>query len=138
MLAESRRTLIVDILGRSKDGVVTIASLSRQFGVSEMTIRRDLDWLASHAMVTRVRGGAVAHSSRDEKPFGDRLGDFGPQKKAVAWAAAQHVGDGDRIILDAGTTTQQLASALVTMKLRLTVVTNNVAAVARACPRAAD
>lgn len=128
MVAETRRSQIVDILGRSQDGIVSIESLSRRFGVSEMTIRRDLDWLASRAMVTRVRGGAVAHSSRDEKPFGDRLGDFGPQKKMIADTAARLVEKGDRIILDAGTTTQQLASALVALNLRLTVVTNNVAA----------
>jgi DeoR/GlpR family transcriptional regulator of sugar metabolism len=130
MLAETRRARIIDILGRSQDGVVSIENLSRQFGVSEMTIRRDLDWLATRAMVTRVRGGAVAHSSRDEKPFGDRLGDHGPQKTAIAWAAARLVNDGDRIILDAGTTTQQIASALIT-RPRLTVITNNVAAVAQ-------
>jgi DeoR family fructose operon transcriptional repressor len=130
VLAETRRARIVDILGRSPDGVASIASLSRQFGVSEMTIRRDLDWLASRAMVTRVRGGAVAHSSRDEKPCGDRLGYYGPQKMAIAWAAAQFVKDGDRIILDAGTTTQQIASALLT-RPRLTVITNNVAAMAQ-------
>lgn len=130
MVAEARRAQIVDILGGSQDGVVSIECLSRKFGVSEMTIRRDLDWLASRAMVTRVRGGAVAHSSHDEKPFGDRLGDFGPQKKAIADAAAQLVKKGDRIILDAGTTTQQLAAALVATNMRLTIVTNNVAAMA--------
>ena len=135
MVTEVRRAQIVDILGRSQDGVVAIESLSRQFGVSEMTIRRDLDWLAAHAMVTRVRGGAVAHSSRDEKPFGDRLGDFGPQKRAIADAAARRVRKGDRIILDSGTTTQQLAAALAAMNMRLTVVTNNVAAVAELAPR---
>ncbi len=136
MLPDSRRARIVDILGHSPDGVVSIASLSRQFSVSEMTIRRDLDWLASRTMVTRVHGGAIAHSDRDEKPFGDRLADASPEKKAIAWVAAQLVNDGDRVILDAGTTTQQLAANL-TNHSGLTVITHNVAAVAELadCPQ---
>lgn len=128
MLAQARRTRIVDILGRSPDGVVTIKSLSEQFGVSEMTIRRDLDWLQSQALVNRVRGGAVAQTSREEMPFGDRLREAGVQKKAIAWAAVQLVNEGDRIILDGGTTTQQIAASLA-CKTDLTVITNNIAAV---------
>jgi DeoR family fructose operon transcriptional repressor len=128
MLAQARRSRIVDILARSEDGVVTLKSLSDQFGVSEMTIRRDLDWLQSQALVNRVRGGAVAQAGREEMPFSDRLRTAGAQKKAIAWAAVGLVADGDRIILDGGTTTQQIAANLG-CKNGLTVITNNVAAV---------
>jgi DeoR family fructose operon transcriptional repressor len=128
MLAQIRRQRIVDILGWSPDGVVTLKSLSAQFGVSEMTIRRDLDWLQSQALVHRVRGGATAQTGREEMPFSDRLRAAGPQKKAIAWAAVRLVNDGDRIILDGGTTTQQIAANLA-RRTALTVITNNVAAV---------
>jgi DeoR family fructose operon transcriptional repressor len=129
MLPETRRLQILDSLTRSAGQAVTVAELSRVLGVSDMTIRRDLDWLAERAIVTRVHGGALLYShTEDEKPFRVRLMDFNPQKKSIGWAAAQLVKDGDRIILDAGTTTQQVASHL-SGKKNLTVITNNLAVI---------
>jgi DeoR family fructose operon transcriptional repressor len=124
MLAETRRLQIIDQLTRAAGREVSVADLSQQLGVSEMTIRRDLDWLAEKNLINRVHGGALLHQSDIEKPFGDRLTDFSPQKKDIGWAAAQWIHDGDRIILDAGTTTQQIAHHLST-KLNLTIITNN-------------
>jgi len=129
MLPETRRLQILDSLARSAGQAVTVTALSRELGVSAMTIRRDLDWLAERAIVTRVHGGALLYSqTEDEKPFRDRLMDFNPQKKSIGWAAAQLVKDGDRIILDAGTTTQQVASHL-SGKKNLTAITNNLAVI---------
>jgi DeoR family fructose operon transcriptional repressor len=125
MLSETRRLNIVNLLANDLTKAVSVAELSQRLGVSEMTIRRDLDWLAERSLVTRVHGGAVAFQGPEiEKSFTDRLGDSGPQKKSVGWAAAQLVRDGDRIILDAGTTTQQVAGNL-TCHQNLTVITNN-------------
>jgi len=127
MLPETRRLQILDRLTRSAGQAITVSELSRELGVSEMTIRRDLDWLAERAIVTRVHGGALLYSHAEvEKPFRERLMDFNPQKKSIGWAAAQLVKDGDRIILDAGTTTQQVVSHL-SGKQNLTVITNNLA-----------
>jgi DeoR family transcriptional regulator, fructose operon transcriptional repressor len=129
MLPETRRLQILDRLTRSAGQAVTVAELSRALGVSEMTIRRDLDWLAERAIVTRVHGGALLYLRPEaEKPFRDRLMDYNPQKKSIGWAAAQLVNDGDRIILDAGTTTQQVACHLAN-KRSLTVITNNLAVI---------
>lgn len=125
MPAEARRLLIIDLLGKSGTGVVAVAALARQLRVSEMTIRRDLDWLEQHAVLTRVHGGAISHQKDEEKPFDDRLLQSNPQKSAIGWAAAQLVRNGERIILDAGTTTQQLSRNLSGCSA-LTVITNNI------------
>jgi len=124
MLANTRRLKIVDQLTRAAGREVAIVDLSQQLGVSEMTIRRDLDWLAEKKLVTRVHGGAVLHQPDIEKPFGDRLTDFSPQKQDIGWAAAQLIHDNERIILDAGTTTQQIIRHL-TGRTGLTILTNN-------------
>jgi DeoR family transcriptional regulator, fructose operon transcriptional repressor len=125
MPAESRRLLIMDYINRTGNGVVSVADLALMLGVSEMTVRRDLDWLEQRTLLTRVHGGAVAAQYDFEKPFGDRIKEYNPQKKSIGWAAAQLVKDGDRIILDAGTTTQQIAQHLSTHS-NLTVITNNI------------
>lgn len=125
MPAEARRLQIIDLLERSNMGVVSVRDLARHFHVSEMTIRRDLDWLEEHSILTRVHGGAVALQKEEEKPFGDRLQESNPQKISIGWAAAKLVQDGDRIILDAGTTTQQVARNLHRHS-SLTVITNNI------------
>ena len=68
MLAEQRRQEVLNTV-RSGQTVET-ATLAKRFGVSEMTIRRDLDELADRGLLRRVRGGAVqARSLRYEPPF---------------------------------------------------------------------
>ena len=92
MLSETRRLSIVNLLAHDLTKAVSVAELSERLGVSEMTIRRDLDWLARRSLATRVHGGAVAFQGPEiEKAFSDRLGDSRPQKKSVGWAAAQLV-----------------------------------------------
>jgi DeoR family fructose operon transcriptional repressor len=125
MPALARRMQIFDLLGKSGTGVVSVTVLARQLGVSEMTIRRDLDWLEQRSVLTRVHGGAISYQKDEEKPFEDRLLQSNPQKAAIGWAAAQLVQDGDRIILDAGTTAQRIAQNL-SGRSRLTVITNNI------------
>ena len=123
--SESRRIRILEQIRRSPDGVVSISQLSQALSVSEMTIRRDLDWLAERRILARVHGGAVAYPGAPSEPaFGDRLNDFNPQKQAIGWAAAQLVKDGERIILDAGTTTRHVARNLA-VRQGLTILTNN-------------
>ena len=125
MPAEARRLQIIDLLGKSGTGVVSVTVLARQLGVSEVTIRRDLDWLELHSVLTRVHGGAISYQKDEEKPFDDRVLQSNPQKSIIGWAAAQLVRSGERIILDAGTTTQQLARNLAGCGA-LTVITNNI------------
>jgi DeoR/GlpR family transcriptional regulator of sugar metabolism len=137
-LAESRRLKIIDLLNHAGDGVVSIADLSREMAVSEMTVRRDLDWLEERSILRRVHGGAVASQQAEEldRPFADRSASASLQKQDIGWAAAQLIQDGDRIILDAGTTTQQIARH-IGCRMSLVVITNNLPAAVElaACPQ---
>jgi DeoR family fructose operon transcriptional repressor len=126
MLAEQRRLRIATYVRQQESGVVTVAELSQMLGVSDMTIRRDLAYLESQAVLRRVHGGAIAYQQEDvEKPFSYRSTQANPQKKVIGWLAAQIVSDHERIILDAGTTTLQVANNL-TCKSHITVITNNI------------
>lgn len=125
MLAELRRLRIAEYVRQHESGIVTIAELSQLVAVSDMTIRRDLETLEHQSILRRVHGGAVAlQQANGEKSFKYRTTRADPQKQIIGWLAAQLVGDGNRIILDAGTTTLQVAYNL-TCKERLTVITNN-------------
>ena len=126
MLAELRRLRIAEYVRQHESGIVTIAELSQFLAVSDMTIRRDLALLEHQSILRRVHGGAVAiQQANGEKSFKYRTTRADPQKQIIGWLAAQLVSDGDRIILDAGTTTLQVAYNL-TCKERLTVITNNI------------
>lgn len=126
MLAELRRLRIAEYVRQHESGVVTVAELSHLLDVSDMTIRRDLALLERQAVLRRVHGGAVAiQQTNREKSFKYRATRADPQKQIIGWLAAQLVRDGDRVILDAGTTTLQVAKNL-TCKERLTVITNNI------------
>jgi DeoR/GlpR family transcriptional regulator of sugar metabolism len=92
---------------------VVVAELAREFGVSEMTIRRDLKELDQDGVLVRVRGGAVRHASRSfEPPRSDRATSEPSAKRAIGRAAAALLEQGDSAILDVGTTTGELARAL--------------------------
>jgi len=124
VLAQERRSRIVEILHQRENGLASVAELSEAFGVSTMTVRRDLDWLEGRGLLRRVRGGAVRYPGLiDEKSFRERGGEASQEKQAIGWTAAQLVRDGDRIILDAGTTTLQVARNL-TDRRDVTAVTN--------------
>lgn len=126
MLAELRRLRIAEYVRGHESGVVTVAELSQLLGVSDMTIRRDLAYLESKAVLRRVHGGAVAYPLLEgDKPFITRSSQADAQKRLIGWLASQLVQDDERVILDAGTTTLQIAYNL-TCKSRLTVITNNI------------
>jgi DeoR/GlpR family transcriptional regulator of sugar metabolism len=94
-------------------GECGFAELAEDFGVSEMTIRRDLEMLEAEGLVRRVRGGAISVVSRAyEPPFAIRATTASDAKEAIGTAAALLVNDGDTVIVDVGTTTMALARAL--------------------------
>jgi len=109
--------------------VISVTGLAKLLDVSEMTIRRDLDWLEERSILTRVHGGAMATRRTKKRLLTTGCRSQNPQKSAIGWAAAQLVGEGEQIILDAGTTTQQLARNLAGRN-GLTVITNNI----HSCP----
>ncbi len=102
------------------DGRVKVAELAQSFGVSEMTIRRDLDVLAEEGMVQRVRGGATALGPQ---PFAARFGRQAKAKERIVAKLLDLVGDGGAIGIDASTTLQRLAGSIRNAR-DLTVLTN--------------
>ncbi|MFJ7158150.1 DeoR/GlpR family DNA-binding transcription regulator [Streptomyces sp. NPDC101118] len=123
-LAQQRRALILDAVRR--DGAVRVADLVERLGVSDMTVRRDLDALAARGAVEKVYGGAVAVSgTRAEEPgFDTKSGLQGAAKAAIAEAAAGLVEPGAVVAVSAGTTACAVAARLLEVE-RLTLVTNS-------------
>lgn len=123
MLAAQRRDRILDLVRRA--GAVRVKELTRTLGVSDMTIRRDLEVLDSQGLLEKVHGGAtVSRSSTDEPGFEAKWVRERQQKEAIAARAALLVEPGAAIALGAGTTTWTLAHPLRLIP-RLTVVTNS-------------
>ncbi|MGW2210920.1 DeoR/GlpR family DNA-binding transcription regulator [Streptomyces sp. NPDC001781] len=125
LLAEQRRALIVDEVRRR--GGVRVNELTRQLGVSDMTVRRDLDALARQGVLEKVHGGAVpvVEASTHEPGFEAKSGLEATAKEEIARAAARLVAPGSAIALSGGTTTYTLARQLLEVP-DLTVVTNSV------------
>jgi DeoR family transcriptional regulator of aga operon len=111
--ASVRRARILELLAAA--GFVKVAELSPVFGVSEVTIRSDLDSLESEGRLDRVHGGAVTSTSsrRTEPAFEEALGSLWDEKLRIAAHAAALVSSGDSVIIDVGTTAAALARALV-------------------------
>ncbi|SFB92180.1 transcriptional regulator, DeoR family [Nocardioides terrae] len=123
MLAEQRRRAILSELRRT--GAVKVADLTDLLGVSEMTIRRDLEQLSTDGLAEKVHGGAVLGGSAIFEPgFAAKSQLAGPAKQAIAAAATAMVRPGSAIALSAGTTTWAMAR-LVAHVADLTVVTNS-------------
>jgi len=125
MLARHRQSLILEDVRRA--GSARVSDLTQRLGVSDMTIRRDLEALAQAGLIEKVHGGAVLPGvpSSHEPGFEAKSVLAKPQKEAIARAAADLVKPGTAIALSAGTTTFALAGQLLDMA-GLTIVTNSV------------
>jgi DeoR/GlpR family transcriptional regulator of sugar metabolism len=125
MLAGQRRMLIAEEVRRR--GAVRVSELTALLGVSDMTIRRDLDVLAGSGQIEKVHGGATARAkqSTDEPGFEAKSHRQFREKEAIALAARRLVEPGQAIALGAGTTTWRLAHHLRDVP-DLTVVTNSI------------
>lgn len=125
---ENRRTAILDELRQNQ--AVQVADLSKRFGVSEVSIRRDLTHLEVAGALRRIHGGAVAapKTRTEPPPLMATTSDHLPEKIRIGQAAAALIAPGDRVICDSGTTVLQVAAQLP-MGLRqsgdLTVITNS-------------
>jgi DeoR/GlpR family transcriptional regulator of sugar metabolism len=124
-LAGQRQQLIVDEVRRR--GAVRVSELTELLGVSDMTVRRDLDVLAAAGLLEKVHGGATApgRPSAHEPGFEAKSHRQLEEKEAIARAAAELVEPGRAIGLTAGTTTWRLAHHLLDVP-DLTVVTNSI------------
>ncbi len=106
---------------------VSVSDLARQFGVSEMTIRRDLRALEDQAQIQRTHGGAMLTERMIlEFSYRDRREQHREAKRAIAAEARKLVRPGQRLILDTGTTSLELAT-LLRDERDLTVITPSLA-----------
>src|SRR3954449_6127637 len=101
---------------------VRVGELSERFGISEVTVRSDLDALAAQGDVQRIRGGAIPR----EHAFEVSETSFAAEKLAIGRAAAELIRDGETLLMEVGTTLAATARALVArLELRnVTVFTN--------------
>ncbi|WP_433242235.1 DeoR/GlpR family DNA-binding transcription regulator [Streptosporangium sp. CA-135522] len=125
MLAQQRQQAILERVRSS--GGVRVADLVRELGVSDMTIRRDLEVLAERGLVEKVHGGATAAGpgSTEEPGFAAKSMRQQAEKEAIAQHAAALVRPGTAIALSAGTTTWTLAHFVIDVP-DLTVITNSI------------
>src|ERR1700730_1263108 len=108
---DPRRQQMLNLL--EETGTLNVAELADRFGVSLVTIRKDLDELGAEGLLERTFGGAeFSHRSRFNRSFLQRALEHRQEKLAIATAAFGYIKDGDTIILDAGTTTLVLAQLL--------------------------
>ena len=90
-----------------------VGELSSRFGVSEVTVRGDLDSLAAKGKVHRVGGGAIPRLlSSQEQLFEDSISSFAAEKVAIGRAAAGLLEDGETVLIDVGTTAAATARAI--------------------------
>lgn len=122
MLAETRRRLLLDLI--AKRGFASLPELVESLGVSESTVRRDLESLDQAGAIKRTHGGAVCSDDGRTLPaFDERTTTAMAEKRAIGRTAAQLIDDGDTVLLDGGTTTYEVARALVGRPVQ--VVTNS-------------
>lgn len=134
LLAEPRRMRILEWL--QEEGSARVRDLSSAFGVSEATIRQDLERLDSEGYISREHGGAYLKSIPQQvQSMSLQHGQNMDKKRAIGEAAAALVNDHDTLIIDSGTTTTQFAENLK-VRQDLNIITNalNIALILGAIP----
>jgi len=122
-LAARRRQRLVALV--EARGSARLEELSAALGVSQATVRRDLNAISASGRVRRVHGGVVALDGRlDEPQFDVKAGTAAVEKARIAAAAVKLLGPTDTIYLDSGSTVLAVARLLHGWD-RLTVVTNS-------------
>lgn len=109
---QERWIALLDILGR--DGRLDVGLAADELGVSAATIRRDLDHLATQQLLSRTRGGAAAASVAYDLPLRYKIGRATQEKFRIGTAAAALIRPGSVVAVNGGTTTSEVARALVT------------------------
>ncbi len=124
MFALERQKMIIDLLNQT--GAVSVSRLSEEMGVTEETVRRDLEKLEKQELLRRTHGGALPiDDSSNELSLNKRKSTNVEAKQALAKIAADMVATGDTIFLDASTTTFYMAQEIKRMKQAVTVITNS-------------
>ena len=105
-------------------GFASIESLAQNFGVTPQTIRRDINELTESGLIRRYHGGAGLCSSVENVAYTTRKVLCLPEKRRIARILAGQIPDNASLFIDIGTTTEEVAKALLDHK-GLRVITNN-------------
>ena len=119
---EERHDAILSKL--ENDDVVRISDLSKQFGVSPATIRKDMRALEREGLLRRTHGGAIKPQPEREMKLETAVVSARDEKVRIGKAAAQLVHDDDLLFIQAGTTCRELVRALAGRR-NLTIFTND-------------
>ena len=124
MLAIERRREILSRL--AANGKVIVTELARDFGVTEETIRRDLEKLDNEGLASKTYGGAVSkHSPTLDLPYNVRESVNVEAKQRIADKICSLISDGERIMLDSSSTALYVVKKIKEIK-NLTIITNSV------------
>ena len=128
-LAIERRMNIVKAVNMHK--TATVAEIAEWLETSSATVRRDLTWLDEQGLIARTRGGATAINylsqsllRRSIPAYELRLNEYIEEKQAIGQSAAEHIHDGETIMLDASSTNHYMLPLLAN-KRDLTIITNS-------------
>ena len=124
MLAIERRNAITSRL--NMDGKVIVTDLAQEFGVTEETIRRDLEKLDNEGLAKKTYGGAVANKSLNiDLPSSVRKRANVELKQRIAEKIALMINDGDYVMADASSTAMFVIKC-IKHKKNITLITNSV------------
>lgn len=124
MLALERQKKILELL--SIEGAVMVSKLSAELGVTDETVRRDLEKLEAKEMLRRTHGGALPMDEGSYELSLEKRKVLNVEaKQAIAHKAVQYIASGDSVFLDASTTTFYMAKEIKNMK-NVTVITNSI------------
>ena len=115
-----RQKRLLDAL--TNQGRIEVSTLAVQLGVSQVTVRKDLDQLGKLGLIKREHGMAVLGSSDD---LNSRLAYHYDQKKRIAKLAAASVEPGETVLIESGSCCALLAEDLAVSDLGITIVTNS-------------
>jgi DeoR/GlpR family transcriptional regulator of sugar metabolism len=123
-LEERRKDILTWILDH---GRVSVSELSEHYGVSEVTIRADLQALENQELILRTHGGAIPNKPElTDIALNKRIEKEVEEKSRIGQAAARLISHGETIFLDSSTTSLAIARQLINIS-DLTVVTNSLA-----------
>ena len=117
---DDRTSRILELLVSEKK--LEVAELSEHLGVSQVTVRKDLDAMEAQGLITREHGFAVLSGTDDIK---GRLAWHYEEKRKIARRAADLVKDGDTIMIESGSCCALLAQTLTELRRGVTIITNS-------------
>ncbi|GAB4115413.1 MAG: DeoR/GlpR family DNA-binding transcription regulator [Acidobacteriota bacterium] len=118
-----RRERLASVL--RQEGYLSVADLAARLGISEATVRRDLNALQQENRITRTYGGALSEFDALFMPFYERNRQNAEAKRRIAQTAVLEIEDGETVFFDAGSTVYAVTEALLAAGLRIRAVTNS-------------